>query len=127
MMIFRDRENHLVLPNCFKCQAGVDSFEADIPYLHLAIDHIFDHSRRVADPQDRSYFRIFLDERAELLRQQVFPGDIAATDPEFAAERAMKLLHGGQCLSLKRKKTARFDRDHLAQRSQTNLTRSSVK
>ena len=43
-----------------------------------------DHSGRVADPQDRSYCRIFLDERAELfLRQQVLAGNIAAPDPEF--------------------------------------------
>ena len=26
----------------------------------------------------------------------------------------MKMFHGGQCLSLERKKTARFDRDHLS-------------
>jgi len=110
--------------------------EAVEPLLACIVDTVSERDRelldeldfgRVADPQDRSYFRIFLDERAELLRQQVLAGNIAATDPEFAAERAVKLFYGGQCLSFKRKETARFDRDHLAQRSQTNLTRSSVK
>src|SRR5688500_18285752 len=107
-MLRRNCEYHFILPDFFKRKSNIRILETNEPDLDLAVEHLINDPSRIADSKYRLYPEVLSHECAELLRQEIFAGNVASANPKLAAERAVKLLNLGHRFPFKGQKVSRL-------------------